>query len=67
MADGVYMWRDQGIDAGALARKLTATVQSCIYRGKVDVLSGKCCLSFCRCHESVAFTVEPSQPRGMDL
>ena len=41
VADGVYMWRDQGIDAGALARKLTSTSQSAVDSGVVDVLAGE--------------------------
>lgn len=41
MADGVYMWRDQGIDAGALARQLALTSQEAVRSGTVDVLSGE--------------------------
>ena len=40
VADGVYMWRDQGIDAGALARKLMTTSKDTIDSGVVDVLAG---------------------------
>lgn len=39
VADGVYMWRDQGIDAGALARKLLSASQTAVDGGAVDVLS----------------------------
>ncbi|KAK9806298.1 hypothetical protein WJX72_009199 [[Myrmecia] bisecta] len=38
VADGVYMWRTQGIDAGLFSRDLMQTARSAIENGKTDVL-----------------------------
>ena len=57
VADGVYMWRNQNIDAGALARKLTSTCQGVIDGGAVDVLTGECYLP-----QLMRYTILPFQP-----
>lgn len=38
VADGVYMWRNYGIDAGAYSRCLMSTAKSEVERGVTDVL-----------------------------
>ena len=43
VADGVYMWRDQGIDAGDLARTLMSSASDAVSGGMRDVLHGEQC------------------------
>ena len=45
VADGVYMWRDEGIDAGELARTLMASASDAVSGGMRDVLHGGPCLA----------------------
>jgi protein phosphatase PTC7 len=38
VADGVYQWREKGIDAGIFSRSLMETACRCVEQGKSDVL-----------------------------
>ena len=40
VADGVYMWKMQGIDAGLFSRTLMATARREVERGSADALAG---------------------------
>jgi hypothetical protein len=40
VADGVYMWKEQGIDSGAMSRELMETAQHMVQAGCEDVLKG---------------------------
>ena len=41
IADGVYMWRHEGIDAGELARMLMSSASDTVSGGSTDVLHGE--------------------------
>lgn len=43
VADGVYQWREQGIDAGEFSRLLMHTALDTIEAGQPDVLKGDTC------------------------
>lgn len=43
VADGVYMWKTQGIDAGLFSRKLMATARREVEHGSADALAGAGC------------------------
>ncbi len=43
VADGVYMWKTQGIDAGLFSRTLMATARREVERGSADALAGAGC------------------------
>ena len=40
VADGVYQWREQGIDAGEFSRLLMQTSLQAVEEGQPDVLKG---------------------------
>ena len=40
VADGVYQWREQGIDAGEFSRLLMQTALQAVEEGQPDVLKG---------------------------
>ena len=40
IADGVYQWREQGIDAGEFSRLLMHTALEAVEEGQPDVLKG---------------------------
>lgn len=40
VADGVYQWREQGIDAGEFSRLLMHTAMEAVEEGQPDVLKG---------------------------
>lgn len=40
VSDGVYMWRNQGIDAGVFSRSLMLSAKNAIEYGQTDVLNG---------------------------
>ena len=40
VADGVYQWREQGIDAGEFSRLLMRTALQAVEDGQPDVLKG---------------------------
>jgi protein phosphatase PTC7 len=40
VADGVYAWKEQGIDSGAMSRSLMETAQHMVQAGCQDVLKG---------------------------
>lgn len=42
VADGVYMWKEQGIDSGAMSRALMESAQHMVQAGCEDVLKGVC-------------------------
>lgn len=42
VADGVYQWREKGIDAGEFSRLLMHTALDAIEQGQPDVLKGTC-------------------------
>jgi protein phosphatase PTC7 len=41
VADGVYMWKEQGIDSGTMARTLMETCQHMVAAGCEDVFKGE--------------------------
>ena len=41
VADGVYQWREQGIDAGEYSRLLMHTALEAVEEGQPDVLKGQ--------------------------
>jgi len=41
IADGVYQWREQGIDAGEFSRLLMHTALEAVEEGQPDVLKGQ--------------------------
>jgi len=41
VADGVYMWKEQGIDSGQMSRSLMETAQHMVQAGCEDVLKGE--------------------------
>lgn len=41
VADGVYQWREQGIDAGEFSRLLMQTALEAVEEGQPDVLKGQ--------------------------
>lgn len=43
VADGVYMWKELGIDSGTMARTLMETCQHMVAAGCEDVYKSKCC------------------------
>ena len=43
VADGVYQWREKGIDAGEFSRLLMHTALDTIEAGQPDVLKGNAC------------------------
>ena len=43
VADGVYQWREQGIDAGEFSRLLMQTALQAVEEGQPDVLKGQPC------------------------
>lgn len=45
VADGVYQWREQGIDAGDFSRLLMQTALEAVEEGQPDVLKGVAQLS----------------------
>jgi hypothetical protein len=42
VADGVYSWREQGIDSGHLAQALMSTARNMVRAGIEDVFKGTC-------------------------
>ncbi len=48
IADGVYQWREQGIDAGEFSRLLMHTALEAVEEGQPDVLKGLQLLSICQ-------------------
>lgn len=40
VADGVYMWKTQGIDSGVFSRTLMEAARATVEAGEVDVLKG---------------------------
>jgi protein phosphatase PTC7 len=40
VADGVYAWKEQGIDSGAMSRTLMETARHMVQAGCEDVLKG---------------------------
>lgn len=42
VADGVYMWKELGIDSGTMARTLMETCQHMVAAGCEDVYKSKC-------------------------
>ncbi len=40
VADGVYMWREKGIDSGLFSRALAETALHCLTAGDADVMRG---------------------------
>ena len=43
VADGVYMWKTQGIDAGLYSRTLMTAARSAVEGGNGDALAGARC------------------------
>ena len=55
IADGVYQWREKGIDAGEFSRLLMQTALENVEQGQPDVLKGELSshapyLNFCLMH-----------------
>lgn len=40
VSDGVYMWRNRGIDAGVFSRSLMLSAKNAVEYGQSDVLNG---------------------------
>jgi hypothetical protein len=43
VADGIYMWREMGIDAGRMSRELMAQCKAMIEADNVDIFKGTAC------------------------
>ena len=46
VADGVYMWKELGIDSGTMSRTLMETAMHLVQAGVEDVVQGKLGLVF---------------------
>lgn len=45
VADGVYMWKELGIDSGTMARTLMETCQHMVAAGSEDVYKSECLMT----------------------
>lgn len=50
VADGVYMWKQQGIDSGLFSRSLMTYARQAVLEGERDPVKGK---DFCPCEAPV--------------
>ena len=67
VADGVYMWKTQGIDAGLFSRTLMTAARSEVEGGNGDALAGARCGSWIWCvfHEQHSAVQGRTVPRGV--
>ena len=63
VADGVYMWKTQGIDAGLYSRTLMTAARSAVEGGNGDALAGAQC-GLCSSRVCEAASCLPNLPRS---